>query len=95
MALEQLALAQPIDLIKKSWFKILFIQGEWDRISPVSLVRSVELENAKWKKSNLKFIYEKRLGHELNPKRSFLDDSFVPSTIESYTKWVKEFIRFL
>lgn len=94
-ALEQLALPQPLNLLKSSWYKIMFIQGEWDRISPISLVRSVELENAKWKKANLKFIYEPRLGHELNPKRSFIDDSFVPSTIENYTKWVKEFIQFL
>lgn len=95
VSIEQLSLPQVTNIIKKSWFKVVFIQGEWDSMSPKSFVKSVELMNQEWKKTNLKFIYVPKSGHNLNPKRAYLDDSFIPARIESFTEWVKSISSFL
>lgn len=95
ISLEQLSLPQVTNIIKKSWFKIIFLHGEWDSMSPKSFIKSIELMNQEWKKNNLKFMYVPKAGHNLNPKRAYLDDSYIPARIELYTEWVKKINSYL
>ncbi len=89
-SIEQLTLPQATSLLKKSWFKVIFLHGTYDRVVPVSFTRSIELQKSEWRKGNFNFIYVPHAGHELNPKRSLLDDSFVPANIERFTSWANQ-----
>lgn len=83
LTVEQLQMPSPIDILKKSNFKVLFAQGEWDHQTPSSFPKSIlHMNNLFWKKKNLNFMFLPKLGHELNLQEEPIEFNYKPISPE-------------
>ncbi|HWU42739.1 MAG TPA: acyl-CoA thioester hydrolase/BAAT C-terminal domain-containing protein, partial [Bdellovibrio sp.] len=94
---DEASLPRKSDLIEKAKYKILFLQGEWDNQTPAYFTQSIEMANInKWKKTDLKFVYFPKAGHELDPRDSYNDifSRKIPSeTLKKISEEIKGFLN--
>lgn len=90
LSMEELSLPGIPQILKKSQFKVLFVQGEWDHQTPVSYTYGIQhMNNLYWKKTNMQFLYLPKVGHGLNTQKKFIEYNYAPAEHETIKKVVE------